>query len=152
MPEFLTHKGYEKLKEELLFLRTAKRAEVADRIRVAKEDGDVTENAGYDAAKEEQAFVEGRILTVEQILKQAQIIENSGCTDSVSLGSTVTVREADCEPESFQIVGAAEANPSMGRISNESPLGRAILGRRVGDAVEVSAPGGLSMFEILDIR
>ena len=133
-------------------MRMVKRVEIAEHIRIAKEDGDLSENAGYDAAKSEQAFVEGRILTLEETLKRAQIIENDGHTDSVSLGSTVTVQEASYEPESYQIVGSVEVNPSEGRISNESPLGQALLGRRVGETVEVNTPGGISTFQVLEIR
>jgi transcription elongation factor GreA len=152
MPTFLTPEGHEKLQKELVYLRMVKRVEIAEHIRIAKEDGDLSENAGYDAAKSEQAFVEGRILTLEEMLKHAQIIENDGHTDSVSLGSTVTVQEVSYGPESFQIVGSAEVNPSEGRISNESPLGQALLGRRVGETVEVNAPGGISTFQVLEIR
>ena len=152
MPTFLTPEGHEKLQKELVYLRMVKRVEIAEHIRIAKEDGDLSENAGYDAAKSEQAFVEGRILTLEEMLKHTQIIENDGHTDSVSLGSTVTVQETSYEPESFQIVGSAEVNPSKGRISNESPLGQALLGRRVGETVEVNAPGGISTFQVLEIR
>lgn len=151
MPKFLTREGYEKLQKELSYLRTVKRAEIAEHIRIAKEDGDLSENAGYDAAKAEQAFVEGRILTLDEILRHVQIIENDGSTDSVSMGSTVTVQEGDYEPEVFRIVGSAEVNPSEGRISNESPLGQAILGRRVGDVIQVNTPGGVSTFEVLEI-
>ena len=142
--KYLTRGGYEKLVDELEHLRIVKRPEVAEHIRIAKEDGDLSENAGYDAAKEEQAFVEGRIETLEQILKHAQIIEANGDTDYVALGSQVSVREDGYEPELFQIVGSTEANPGEGRISNESPLGQALLGKRVGDAevAAAGAPGG----------
>jgi transcription elongation factor GreA len=149
--KYLTRGGYEKLVDELEHLRIVKRPEVAEHIRIAKEDGDLSENAGYDAAKEEQAFVEGRIETLEQILKHAEIIEANGDTDYVALGSQVSVREDGYEPELFQIVGSTEANPGEGRISNESPLGQALLGKRVGDAVEVVTPGGVSEFVILEI-
>lgn len=154
MPEikFLTHEGYEKLQQELLYLSTTRRAEVADRIRVAKEDGDVTENAGYESAKSEQSFVEGRIQTLQEILKYAQIIEHNGRFDTVTVGATVVVREEDSAPETFQIVGSAEANPKEGRISNASPLGQALLGRKVGDVVEVNTPGGIASFAIEAIQ
>ncbi len=148
---FLTRQGYERLQQELYYLRTEKRAQVAEQIRIAKEDGDLRENAGYESAKLEQAFVEGRIQTLEEILKYAQIIEKNGETGVVGLGSTVVVREDNYDPEEFQIVGSAEANPSQGRISNESPLGRALLGGRVGGVVEVNTPGGIASFEILEI-
>jgi transcription elongation factor GreA len=150
--KFLTREGYEKLQQELVYLRTEKRAEVADHIRIAKDDGDLRENAGYETAKLEQAFVEGRIQTIEEILKHAQIIEHNGDVDQVALGSTVVVQEESYEPETYQIVGSAEANPSNGRISNASPLGRALLGRRVGDVIDVNTPGGISSFEIVEIK
>ena len=136
----------------LVYLRTEKRAQVADHIRIAKENGDVRENAGYESAKIEQAFVEGRIQTIEELFKHAQIIEHDGNVDAVALGATVIVQEESYEPEAFQIVGSAEANPSAGRISNASPLGRALLGRRVGDVVDVNTPGGVSSFEIIEIK
>jgi len=148
----LTQEGYERLNEELIHLRTVKRPEVAEHIRIAKEDGDLSENAGYDAAKNEQSFVEGRILTLEAILQNAEIIENDGRSDRVSVGSVVTVQEDGYEPETFQIVGSAEANPGEGRISNESPLGRALLAKRLGDTVEVNAPRGVVAFTILHIE
>ena len=148
----MTQEGYERLNEELIHLRTVKRPEVAEHIRIAKEDGDLSENAGYDAAKNEQSFVEGRILTLEAILQNAEIIENDGRSDRVSVGSVVTVQEDGYEPETFQIVGSAEANPGEGRISNESPLGRALLAKRLGDTVEVNAPRGVVAFTILHIE
>jgi transcription elongation factor GreA len=150
-PKFLTQEGYEKLNEELAYLRTVKRPEIAEHIRIAKEGGDLSENAGYDAAKNEQAFVEGRILTVEAILKNAEIIENNGHGDTVTLGCKVTVQEDGYEPETFQIVGSTEANPGVGRTSNESPLGQALMGKRVRQVVEINTPGGVSTFTILDI-
>lgn len=154
MPEtkFLTREGYEKLKQELAYMCTERRAQVAEKIRTAKEDGDVMENAGYEEAKHEQSFVEGRIQQLEQILKYAQIIENSGHQDAISVGATVVVHESGYGPETFQIVGSTEANPSIGRISNESPLGQALLGGRVGDVVSVNTPGGIASFEILEIK
>jgi transcription elongation factor GreA len=149
---FLTKEGYEKLKEELKYLRIVKRPEVAEHIRLAKEDGDLTENAGYDAAKDEQSFVEGRIMTLEGILKNAQIIETSGQKDTVTLGCKVTVQEDGYEPETFYLVGSPEADPSKGRISNESPLGQALVGKSVKDTVEVNTPGGVTSFTILRIE
>ena len=148
---FLTQEGYEKLKKELVYLRTVRRPEVAEHIRIAKEDGDLSENAGYDAAKNEQSFVEGRIMTLEAILKTAQIIEDQGQRDAVTLGSRVTVQEEGYDPETYQIVGSAEADPSGGRISNESPLGRALLGKAVDHIVEVNTPAGITTFRILEI-
>jgi transcription elongation factor GreA len=150
--QFLTREGYEKLQEELVYLRTVKRPQVAEHIRIAKEDGDLSENAGYDAAKNEQSFVEGRILTLEAILKNAQIIENNGNKDTVMLGCRVTVQEEGYEMETFHLVGSPEADPSNGRISNESPLGRALVGKRVNDMVDVVTPGGITTFTILKIE
>ena len=149
---FLTREGYEKLKEELRFLRTVRRPEVAEHIRIAKEDGDLSENAGYDAAKSEQSFVEGRIMTVDAILKSAQIIESGGDKDVVILGCTVTVQEDGYDPETYHLVGSPEADPSKGRISNESPLGRALIGKSVNDTVEVNAPSGVATFTVLGIE
>jgi transcription elongation factor GreA len=149
---FLTQEGYEKLKEELNYLCKVKRPEVAEHIRIAKEDGDLTENAGYDAAKSEQSFVEGRIMTLEGILKNAQIIETGGQKDTVTLGCKVTVQEDGYEPETFYLVGSPEADPGNGRISNESPLGQALMGKRVKDTVEVNTPGGVTAFTILGIE
>jgi transcription elongation factor GreA len=149
---YLTPEGYEKLNQELQHLRLVRRPEIAEHIRIAKEDGDLSENAGYDAAKYEQAIVEGRIRTLEGILHGAQIIDSNGQKDVVVLGCTIKVQEDGFEPEAFQIVGSPEADPSKGRISNQSPLGRAVLGKRVGDTVEVNAPVGVSSFTILAIE
>lgn len=153
---FLTAEGYAKLQTELEYLKTIRRHEVAENIRSAKEDGDISENAGYESAKEEQAFVEGRILTVEGILRTAIIIEEDGPSDQVRLGCHVTVVEVEGEwrspPETYRIVGSTEADPSDGRVSNESPLGRALMGRGVGECVTVSAPRGEIHFEIVSIQ
>jgi transcription elongation factor GreA len=149
---FLTPEGYQKLRAELEHLRSVRRPQVAEHIRIAREDGDLSENAGYDAAKEEQAHVEGRILTIEAILRNASIIEGGGESNTVLVGSKVTVREEGYDPEVFHIVGPAEVNPAEGRISNRSPLGRALLGTRVGDSVEVNTPVGLSTFTVLEIH
>lgn len=150
--KFLTQEGFDKLKEELAYLLTVKRPQIAEHIRIAKEDGDLSENAGYEAAKNEQAFVEGRIMFLESVLKSAEIIHNDLTADWVSLGCEVTVQEEGYEPESFQIVGSTEADPSQGRISNVSPLGQALMGKRVGEVVEVNTPGGVSAFTILEIQ
>ena len=149
---FLTPGGLEKLEEELEYLRTVRRREVAQRLRDVLEGQDVLENAEYEDAKNEQAFVEGRILTVETILKSAVIIEKGGPTDRVGIGNHVTVAEEDGEPETYHIVGSVEADPRSGRISNESPLGRALLGYRVGDEVIVNAPAGILCFRIIAIE
>jgi len=110
------------------------------------------ENAGYDAAKDEQAFVEGRILTLEALLSKVEIIKESNQADTVDLGSSVTVLESGGNPETFTVVGPTESDPSQGRISHESPLGRALLGHRVGERVTVQSPSGVREFEILDVR
>lgn len=151
---YLTREGLKKLQEELEYLRTVKRYEVAERLHAAMDEGDIDENAEYDEAKNEQAFVEGRILTLEAMLKNYVLIEETAKenTEEVVLGSTVTVVEGDNPPEKYHIVGAAEADPTKGRISNESPLGHALLGRRVGDTVQVSAPAGLLTFRIATIE
>ena len=149
---FLTLEGRRKLEEELEYLRTVRRAEVAERIHSAKEEGDITDNAAYDYAKEEQAFVEGRIQALEMMLRQAIIIEG-GSTDEVGLGTRVTVMERGGDtPETYQIVGSVEADPTNGRISNESPMGKALLSHRVGDEVAVSTPGGILHFQIVSIE
>jgi transcription elongation factor GreA len=148
---FLTPEGKARMEEELEFLRKVRRPEVAEHIRLAREDGDLTENAGYDAAKEEQAHVEGRILTLENILKNAQVIEKRGNSGTVAVGSQVTVQEDGYDPETFHIVGSAEVNPQQGRISNKSPLGRALLGKRKGDEVQVNTPNGVTVFTVIQV-
>ena len=152
-PTYLTYDGLKKLQDELEYLKTTKRQEVADRLHAAMDEGDIDENAEYDEAKNEQAFVEGRILTLEAMLKNYVLIEEQLREhDEVMLGSTVTVVEADNPAEKYHIVGAAEADPTRGRISNESPLGRALMGRRAGDTVQVSEPAGLLTFRIVKIE
>jgi len=140
---YLTREGLKKLEEELEHLRTVRRAEIADRLHQAMEDGELIENAEYEAAKNEQAFIEGRILTIEVLLSEAVLIEEDGPTNMVRVGSTVKVQEDGSKPEQYTIVGAAEANPAKGLISNESPLGKALLGRKVGDEIKVNAPAGV---------
>lgn len=149
---FLTEEGLKKLEQELDHLRTAKRAEIAERLHQAMEDGELIENAEYEAAKNEQAFVEGRILTLEMMLNNAVIIKGDGPQGQVHLGSVVTVREEGGPPERYFIVGAAEADPREGRISNESPLGRSLMGRKVGDEVKVHAPDGVLSFSVVAIE
>jgi transcription elongation factor GreA len=149
---FLTKEGFQKLQEELDHLRTTKRQEVAARLHEAMEGGELIENAEYEAAKNEQAFVEGRIQELELLLATAQIIEENGKgkkTDSIQVGSRVTIKEGNFEPETFVIVGAAEANPRDGKISNESPIGKAILNHKVGDVVKVETPGGTYNVKIM---
>lgn len=152
-PVFLTAEGKAKLAAELEFLQTVRRQEVAQRIRAAKEGGDVTDNADYDDAKMEQAFVEGRILTIDAMLKNATIIdETNHASDHVHIGSRVTVIDNEDIEETYLIVGSAEARPSEGKISNESPLGRALIGRRSGDEVTVAAPAGMLIFRIRNVQ
>jgi transcription elongation factor GreA len=148
---YLTPDGRDKLQSELDYLTSVRRVEVADAIREAKLDGDVSENAGYEEAKRQQAFLEGRIMTLEGMLKSAVLIQPDGASDKVVLGSQVTVSEEGFEPESYAIVGSAEANPGDGRISNESPLGKALMGHVVGDQVSFDTPGGPVEVEILAI-
>jgi len=148
---FLTQEGVQKLRQELEHLTTVRRQELAERLRAAIQHGDISENADYEHAKNEQAFVEGRILLLEETLKNAKIIQADGPSDTVRLGSQVTVVEDGSEPEEFHIVGPMEADPRQGRISNESPLGRALLGCRAGDDVTVEAPGGTTLFRILSV-
>jgi len=141
-PVFLTPEGLARLQAELEYLTTVRRHEVAERIYQAKESGDITDNAEYEDAKNEQAFLEGRILTLEAMLRNAQIIDDRRASETVTLGSTVTVVDDDGYEETYTIVGSAEADPSRGRISNESPVGRALLGRRVGEEARVVVPAG----------
>jgi transcription elongation factor GreA len=152
-PIFLTPEGRSKLEAELENLRTVRRAEIAERIHSAKEEGDIMENSAYDEAKNEQAFVEGRIMTIEQMLKNAVMIDATRASDTVGIGSFVTVVERGSrDDEVYQIVGSAEADPVRGRISNESPVGRALLGKRVGDEVQVRIPDGVRYLKISEIR
>ncbi len=149
---FLTPEGYRKLDEELQYLTTVRRAEIAKIIHEAKMDGDVMENAGYDEARRQQAFLEGRIMTLQAMLESAELIQANGQAERVSLGTRVTVREQDGEPESYTIVGSAEADPGSGRISNASPLGKALMDHKVGDRVSFSTPGGHVEVEIVGIE
>ncbi len=148
---FLTPEGHRRLEEELDHLKNVRRPEVAAAIHEAKMDGDVSENAGYDEAKRQQAFLEGRIMTIESMLKNAVLIETDGPSDTVILGSRVTVVEDGFEPETYTIVGSVEANPGDGRISNESPLGKALIGRKVGDTVAFQAPAGQVAMKLVSI-
>ncbi|MFN2236597.1 MAG: transcription elongation factor GreA [Anaerolineales bacterium] len=141
---YLTQAGYNKLQEELEVLRSVRRQEVANRLHEAMADGDagIDNDAEVDAAKNEQAFVEGRIRELELILSNARIIEEDRVWDTVEIGAKVVIQENGTEPEKYTIVGAAEANPSNGYISNESPLGKALMGHKVGDVITVNAPNG----------
>lgn len=150
---FLTKEGYQKLQDELDYLRNVKRQEVASRLHEAMEGGELIENAEYEAAKNEQAFVEGRIQELETLLATARVIEENGKDKSgvVQIGSKVTIKEQGFDSETYVIVGAAEANPREGKISNESPIGKAILNRKVGETVKVETPGGTYNVKILKI-
>jgi len=148
---YLTHEGFERLQKELDFLRTEKRSKVAERLRDALEGGELIENAELEAAKNEQSFVEGRIKELEILLSNAQLIEENHHTDIIQVGTKVKVCEEGYEPEEYVIVGAAEADPRLGRISNESPLGKALLNKKAGDKVIVEAPGGEFEVDILSV-
>ncbi|MSO95105.1 MAG: transcription elongation factor GreA [Thermoleophilia bacterium] len=150
----LTPEGYEKLTQELEMLRTDKRREVADRIRVAREFGDIAENAEYDDAKNEQAMLEHRIAQLEERLLSARVIDTAHVdTSVVSVGSIVRLRDVEAKKSfEYYIVGSAEANPAEFRLSNESPVGRAILGHKKGETIEVATPrGGKITFKIMAI-
>lgn len=147
---FLTNDGRQRAISQLEFLRTVRRAEVAQYLHDAKESGDVIDNAAYEDAKNEQARLEGRIMELEQLLARAVPISKVD-TDMVSLGSIVHLRTADEREYCYTLVGAFEANPGAGRISNESPVGKALLGHRVGDLVIVSTPGGVKEYTIFSI-
>ena len=151
-PSYLTRQGFQKLQDELDYLRTVKRQEVARRLHEAMEGGELIEDAEYEAAKNEQAFVEGRIQELEMLLANARIIDEGGKRDVVQVAARVTIQEGDNEPEVYTIVGPAEANPREGRISNESPLGRALLDHKAGDKVKVDAPGGSFFVNILKVE
>ncbi|HEX7395472.1 MAG TPA: transcription elongation factor GreA [Anaerolineaceae bacterium] len=150
---FLTRDGYRKLQEELDYLRTYKRLEIAQRLHEAMDGGELIENAEYEAAKNEQAFMEGRIKELEVLLAMARVIDEAPpAAETVSVGTTVSIQEEGLDPENYTIVGAAEANPASGRISNESPLGKALLNHKVGDKVQVDAPAGTFVVTILKVK
>jgi transcription elongation factor GreA len=148
----LTEEGLEKLKQELEHLKTTKRHEVAQRLKEAIAQGDLSENSEYDAAKEEQAFIESRIITLENMIRNAKIIGSNLDKNIVSVGSKVTIQELpDGDKETYTIVGSAESNPSECKISNESPIGKELIGRRVDDVVHVATPSGTIQFKIIEI-
>ncbi len=148
----LTPEGLEKLKAELDHLYTDRRPQIAEQIQKAKELGGTVDNAEYDDAKNEQAFVEGRILTLEKMIKNAVIIDESETKSGVvGLGSKVTVRDPDGEEDYYTVVGSAEADPSENKISNESPVGSAVLGKKKGDVVDVKTPAGSLKFKIVKV-
>lgn len=150
----LTQEGYDKLEEEVELLKTVRRREVADRIKVAISFGDISENSEYDEAKNEQAQVEERIMKLENMIRKAVIIDESKIDSNVvTIGSIVKVNDVEFDEEvEYTIVGSAEADPYEGRISNESPVGKSLLGRTIGDVVEVQVPDGVAQFKILEIR
>jgi len=150
----LTPEGVAKLEKKLEYLKTVRRREIAERIKQAIAFGDISENAEYDEAKNEQAFIEGEIITLENMLRMARVIDEEDIsTDVVSIGATVKVLDMEFDEElEYIIVGSAEADPAHSKISNESPVGRALIGKSIGDVVEVSVPDGVIQFKILDIR
>ena len=150
----LTQEGYQKLEDEVEFLKTVRRREVAERIKVAISFGDISENSEYDEAKNEQAQMEERILKLESMIRRAVIIDESKIDSNVvTIGSIVKVNDVEFEEEvEYVIVGSAEADPYDGKISNESPVGRALLGKTVGDEVDVQVPDGIAKFKIIEIR
>lgn len=150
----MTYEGIKKLEEELEYLKTVRRKEITEKIKVALGYGDLSENSEYDEAKNDQAFNEGRIIQLENMLKNAVVVDESEIpTDKVSVGSIVKVMDYDFDEEvEYAIVGSAEADPMNFKISNESPVGSALLGKKVGGVVEVTVPSGVSKFEILEIR
>jgi transcription elongation factor GreA len=153
-PIYLTAEGLRKVKEELEYLTTTRRREVAQMIAEAKAEGDISENAGYDEAKTAQGFLEGRIRELEILLKNAKVISDDAAAPGVvSLGRTVVVRETGSDyEEEYTIVGPPEADPSAGRISNESPMGKSLLGRKIGQTAVVESPGGEITFEIVRVK
>jgi transcription elongation factor GreA len=154
MPEtsYLTQEGADKLKLELEELKGPRRHELSKRLRSAIQMGDLSENADYHKAKEDQGFLEGRIQELEHLLRNAVIIEKNAGKDVVSVGNHVTIQEAGSSPETYHVVGAKEADPRNGKISNESPIGRAIMDHKVGDVVSTETPGGQIKFKILKIE
>jgi transcription elongation factor GreA len=150
----LTPEGLRRLEDELEHLKSVKRREVAERIKVAIGYGDISENSEYEDAKNEQAFIEGRIITLEKLLRNARIINNDDVdTNTVSVGSIVTLKDLEFgDLVEYNIVGTAESDPLMNKISNESPVGRAILGKQRGANVDVTVPAGVIQYQIIDIK
>ncbi|TSC89067.1 MAG: transcription elongation factor GreA [Parcubacteria group bacterium Gr01-1014_3] len=151
MPYYLTPERFEELKSELNNLKTVRRIEVADRLKRAKELGDLSENAEYTEAREEQTAIETRIVELEEMVKNASVIQGGVGKDKVRIGSTVEV-EKNKQPAKYKIVGPEEANPASGLISNESPLGKSFLDKKVGDTVKVKTPSGEVAYKILNIE
>jgi len=149
---FLTVVGLKNLEQELEYLKSVKRREVAERIKQAIEFGDISENSEYDDAKNEQAFIEGKIIELEKKLRNARIIEE-GDTDKVSLGSTVVIKDLEFgDVFEYTIVGSTEADPLANRISNESPVGEALIGKTVGSVIEVNVPAGIIKYELVGLK
>ncbi|QSO47957.1 transcription elongation factor GreA [Alicyclobacillus mengziensis] len=150
----LTPEGLQKLEDELEHLKSVKRREVAERIKLAISYGDISENSEYEDAKNEQAFIEGRIMTLEKMLRNARVIHDDDVdTDLVSIGSTVLLKDIEFDEEvEYTIVGSAEADPASNRISNESPVGHALIGKAKGAMVEVAVPAGTIQFQVLSIK
>lgn len=150
----MTYEGIKKLEEELEYLKTVKRKEITEKIKVALGYGDLSENSEYDEAKNEQAFVEGRIIQLENMLRNASVVDETEIEkDVVNIGAIVKVKDYEFdEIEDYHIVGSAEADPMKNKISNESPVGKALIGKKVGDIVEAIIPDGVSKYEILEIK
>lgn len=150
----MTQEGKEKLERELEELKTVKRGEIIERIKIARSFGDLSENSEYESAKDEQAFVEGRITTLENMIRFAQIIDNDNVAqDEVSIGKTVVFKELpDGEEEEYTIVGSAESDPFAGKISNDSPIAQALIGKKVNDEVNISTPGSDFLVKIVSVK
>jgi transcription elongation factor GreA len=151
-PSYLTAEGAERLQKELIELKGPSREALALRLRAAIQQGDLSENADYSAAKEEQGFLEGRIQELERILSNVVIIDPNATRDRVDIGAHITIQETGLDPEDYYMVGPKEADPANGRISHESPIGKALLGHREGDEVMVETPNGSIQFKILKIE
>ncbi|TCP32291.1 transcription elongation factor GreA [Scopulibacillus darangshiensis] len=150
---YMTAEGKEKLEHELDQLKTEKRKEVVERIKIARSFGDLSENSEYDAAKDEQAFVESRIQQLEQMIRNAEIIEDDETTDVVKIGKSVTFKELpDGDEETYMIVGSAESDPFEGKISNDSPMAKSLIGLSVGEEVNVATPGGDIRVKIVEVK
>lgn len=149
----LTEEGLKKLEDKLDHLKSVRRGEIAERIKQAIEFGDISENSEYEDAKNEQAFIEGEIMTLEKMLRNSQLIEDGASNDTVHLGCTVIIKDLEFNEDlEYTIVGSAEADPTELKISNESPVGEAIIGQAVGSVVEVHVPAGTLQYKIIEIR
>jgi transcription elongation factor GreA len=151
-PNYLTPEGEEKLQAELNELKGPRRTELSLRLRSAIQMGDLSENADYHKAKEDQGFLEGRIQEIEAILRNTVIIEKTQSRGVIFIGSHVTIQEDDFDPETYHLVGPTEADPRNGKISHESPIGRALMDKKVGDIAEADTPGGILKFKIIKIE